>query len=137
MSTPNLPSSPKTTGLNVAVALLAAAVLGLIAALILTASSASSDRDDQSTRIDAQQKQLAALQVRVQKAEQAVSGPTGEVTSKLAKLQRRTKSLEDCLPELPTEVNSLTIDRESLLISPSNQISRVCSSTLYGNAAGD
>jgi peptidoglycan hydrolase CwlO-like protein len=123
--------------LKTVVAVLAISVLALIAALFVTASGASSDRDDQSARIDAQQKQLTTLLERVRKAEQAVSGPQGEVASKLSKLQRRTKSIEDCIPELQTEVNSLTIDRESLLISPSNQISRVCSSTLYGSEPGD
>lgn len=137
MSTVNPEPSPKTTGLKVAVILLAVVSLALIAALVVVASDASSDRDDQAARIDAQQKQLTALQQRIQKAEAAVSGPQGEVTSKLARLQRRTKSIEDCIPELQTEVNSLSIDRESLVISPTNQISRVCSTTLYGSAPGD
>lgn len=87
-------------------------------------SSAASDNDKQA-------KAITALQRRVEANTAAAKKPTGQ-PAQIVKLQKRVKQLEDCLPELSTLISSLTFDRESLSISSSSQVSRVCSPTVYG-----
>lgn len=107
-------------GLKVAVAVIGAVAAGLVVALVLVASSASSDTDDNSQRIAKLERQLSA--------EQPTSQP-----ARIRRLTRRVKLLEDCLPEMQTEIDSLELDSDTYFISTSNQVSRVCYETVFGS----
>jgi hypothetical protein len=114
--------------LRIATAVLATAVAGLAIALAVVAGNAASDNDQQAATLARADKRIAVLEHRV-----ANSGSGNQ--AKLTALAGQLKLVNDCLPEVQTEVDSLEIDRETLFISPSNQLSRVCQPLVYPRQA--
>jgi uncharacterized protein HemX len=110
--------------LRILVGVLAAAVLGLAVALVVVAGSASSDNDRQTDTLAQSDKRIAELERRVRESGNGDQADLGD-------LRRHLRKVEDCLPEVQTELDSLNIDRETLYISPSNQLSRVCQPLVY------
>jgi peptidoglycan hydrolase CwlO-like protein len=135
--------------LRAVVAVLSALVVGLVVVVIVTASGQSSNN---SARVDdiavlrsqvreaktaakaAEVKAQSSGQAEVSDLKRTVSATQSDVTALQARnrvLERKIKALADCLPEVQMELNSLEIDRQSLFISPSSQVSRVCQTVVY------
>ena len=131
--------------LRVAVGILIVAVIGLGVALFLVASSLSDD-------VDEANQTAAQAQTRADKA--AAAKPpvpdvtredidtmkdtlTTEVESVQARLGKRVKHIEDCVPEIQAQIDSLDLDDSGFYITNDQQVSRVCQTFLYGRPLGD
>ena len=124
------PSRPWLAPLLAVTALLAVALAAV--AIVLASKNAtlnsdvhrlSSDLARVSRNVHATGRQVEALSV-----PQKTVSPV-----RVTKLDRRLKLIEDCVPELQAEVNSLSW--EDGYISIDQQVSRRCSPSLYGTPA--
>jgi hypothetical protein len=122
--------------LRAVVAALSVLVVGLLAAFVVAASGQSSDN---SARVG----DIAVLRSQVHQAKAAAKAAEAKAQSsgqaEVSDLKRRLGHAErrDGLPEVQTELNSLEIDRHSLFISPSSQVSRVCQAVVYPSSGGE
>jgi hypothetical protein len=114
-----------TRNTKVALAILAAVVVGLTVALVAVGSSATADNGTNAKRISSLERQLRAQQVEAKK-------PNGE-PALVAKLSKRVKLLEDCLPELQSEINGLGVTSDGYGIENNTNLSRVCEPVMYPN----
>jgi hypothetical protein len=102
-------------------AAVAVVLAGVALALAISKSSSTSDDVD-------------ALQTRVGELEDAQSAAPAEDTATakdLTAASRRLKRVEQCLPELQNEINSMEVS--SGFAFPSSQVSTYCNDLMYPN----
>jgi chromosome segregation ATPase len=142
------------TALRIVAAAALIGVAGLLVALVVIASGASATNARQSSAIAELRGQVRKAQARAAAAETKartagqgeVVALRGEVTSakeeitalqgSTRSLSRRLSTLADCLPEVQTEMNSLSVDRYGY-VSTDSQVSRVCQKVVYPDSTGD
>lgn len=113
-----------------AVAALTIVIVALIVGLVVVRNDASSSASSLRRELSAVKRQEAAVRAQLSGG----SGASQSVTARVAKLDSQLSKLRQCVPELQTEVNGLTIDTTggTASISNSQQISSFCQGVLYG-----
>jgi hypothetical protein len=108
------------------ISVLSVALVALAVFSVISISGLNSDVDDLETTASALQKQAMALQ----------ESSSGDGKSSLKEVAKRVKKLEDCLPEIQTEINSLDLEAigNEYYVSTGSQVSSYCSPVVYPNA---
>jgi hypothetical protein len=131
------------TALRAAVGLLIVAVVALAVALFLVASNLSGDVDlakRDAARAEAQARKVAATKPATPEVTQAELDTvedtlTTQVEGVQARVGKRIKRIEDCVPEVQAQIDSLDIE-VGPYITTNQQVSRVCQSLVYGTPVG-
>ena len=126
------------TALRAAVRVLIVAVVGLGVALFLVASSLSADVDDAeqaAARAEEQAQEVADLkpvpEVTQNEMDMLEDTLTTQVEGVQSRLAKRIKRIEDCVPEVQAQIDSLDIEAGPY-ITTNQQVSRVCVNVVYG-----
>jgi uncharacterized protein YoxC len=113
--------STRTTGIiigTVAVALIALAVY-----TVVTVTNLHSEVDDLEATASTLRKQTKILE----------QSSSGDSQSSLKEVAKRLKKVEECLPEIQTEINALDLEAvgSEYFISTNSQVSSYCSPVVY------
>jgi len=118
-------------GLYISIGVLGLAVVALAVFTILKSNDSSSQIDDlQSSLTNVQDETSGENQAAF--AEQGQKLDEQEEALELA--TRKLKKVENCLPEIQTEVNTMELERygNEYFVSPGTQVSTYCSEVIYG-----
>lgn len=135
------------TVLRAVVGVLIVAVVGLGLALFLVASNLSGDVDQakrDAAEAQAQARKVAAskppapevTQAKLDTVSNTLTAQVDGMESKVGGLGKRVKQIEDCVPEVQAQIDSLDIEAGPY-ITTNQQVSRVCQRLVYGTAIGD
>lgn len=110
----------------VVISVLSVALVALAVFTVVSISGLNSEVDDLETASSTLQKQATALQ----------ESSSGDSKSSLKEVAKRVKKLEDCLPEIQTEINSLDLEAigNEYYVSTGSQVSSYCSPVVYPSA---
>jgi hypothetical protein len=114
---------------SIVIGVLAVAVVALVVFSVLRISDLNSQVDDLETKVSDLDDATSVL--REASAEDVEAG--------IGKIISRLRKIEECLPELQTEVTSMSLERvgEEYYVSPDAQVSSYCSPIVYGDGFGE
>lgn len=111
---------------NIIIGILGLAVVVLAIYTVVTVSDLTSEVDDLEATASALQKQATSLE----------ESSSGDGKGSLKEVAKRVRKLEECLPEVQTEINSLDLEAigNEYYVSPGSQVSSYCSPVVYPSA---